>query len=387
MRDSFFRCVAEPIDPLQPRTVAEVEARDRIDGRSARRLAAQEVPRRRAHQRLLKLGEKFRIGPPMRPLHQLEHDAVRFADGGGTFGFQFARQPPAKSRHRRQRDECRELRHLAADFLDHLFDQEIAERHAGKPALAIRDGIEHRGTRLVRLDEVLPAAGEDRRDGAGYLALEGDLDEDQRLVHQRRMEEGVAAPVGRMNAAAQIVPTADLVHGFVADELFEHDRGRRPVDTAKHQEAAVEPRREQMDEVGVDLPEVVLAMLEHIDQLLAHAHQSGGAAGREIEPPEQLLAARLGGGVHFRRGFVVGLAAPDGDGRLHTRGIRPETFGQRLEKGDARAGGEFRVAHEDFTGECDARGLATAGEKMLGQFHETFGASGIRCRVGRARGR
>ena len=36
----------------------------------------------------------------------------------------------------------------------HLLDQEIAERHAGEPALAVGDRIEHRGRRLVRLDRV-----------------------------------------------------------------------------------------------------------------------------------------------------------------------------------------------------------------------------------------
>ena len=40
---------------------------------------------------------------------------------------------------------------------------------------------------------------------SGNVAHERHLDEDQRLVDQRRMEEGIAAPVGRIDAAAQVV--------------------------------------------------------------------------------------------------------------------------------------------------------------------------------------
>ena len=132
------------------------------------------------------------------------------------------------------------------------------------------------------------------------------------------MEEGVAAPVRRIDAAAQIVPAPDAVHRLVADDLFQDHRRRRPVDPAQHQEAAVEPRREQMHEVGVDRLEIV-AVIERVEQLLAHAHQRGGAAGREIEPAQQLLPARLGGGMDFSGGLVRGRRLPGGDGGVEPR--------------------------------------------------------------------
>jgi len=68
-----------------------------------------------------------------------------------------------------------------------------------------------------------------------------DLDEDQRLVDQRRMEEPVAAPVDRIDAAAQVVPVANFMHRLVADDLFQNDGGCRPVDLAQHQKSPVEP--------------------------------------------------------------------------------------------------------------------------------------------------
>ena len=78
-----------------------------------------------------------------------------------------------------------------------------------------------------------------------------------------------------------------------------------------------------MHEIVVDRGEI-LAMIEHVEQLLAHAHQRDGAAGREIEPAEQFLPARLGGGVHFGGGLVGRLVAPGGDGPCMRAGSGPK---------------------------------------------------------------
>ena len=48
-----------------------------------------------------------------------------------------------------------------------------------------------------------------------------------------------------------------------------------------------------MNKVGVDDSQIV-AMIERVEQLLAHAHQRRGAAGRQIEPAKQFQPARLG---------------------------------------------------------------------------------------------
>ena len=86
----------------------------------------------------------------------------------------------------------------------------MTEGHAGQAALAIGDRVEHRRRGPLRHDGLAPV-GEDRRDRRRNLAGQRHLDEDQRLVDQRRMEEGITAAVGRVDAAAQIVPVANLV--------------------------------------------------------------------------------------------------------------------------------------------------------------------------------
>ena len=56
-----------------------------------------------------------------------------------------------------------------------------------------------------------------------------------------------------------------------------------------------------MDEIIVDDREIV-AMVHGVHELFAHAHQRGGAAGREIEPTKKLQPARLAGAMQFGRG-------------------------------------------------------------------------------------
>ena len=101
-----------------------------------------------------------------------------------------------------------------------------------------------------RVDD-LGAAVEQRRNALGDAAHQGDLDEDQRLVGQGRVEEGEAAAILRQ-PPPQIVPAVDRMHRLVVDQLLEHDRGRAPVDALEHQETAVEPGAEQVQEIGVD---------------------------------------------------------------------------------------------------------------------------------------
>ncbi len=137
-----------------------------------------------------------------------------------------------------------------AQFLDHLLDQKIAERNTLQPALAVADRIEDRGIgrRGLAVDDV---AREQGLDGRRDAAHQRHLDEDQRLVMQRRMEEREAAAVGRQ-APTQVFPAPDLVHGLVGDQLLEDRRGRIPVDPPDVEKAAVEPGLKQILQIRVE---------------------------------------------------------------------------------------------------------------------------------------
>ena len=119
-----------------------------------------------------------------------------------------------------------------------------------------------------------------------------------------------------------------------------------------------------MNEIVVDLGQIV-AVVHGVEQLLAHAHQRGGAAGREIEPAEQFEPPRLAGLLQL--GGVVGArrGPPGRDGAVDAGAIVTERGGERLEKGDARPGRELGIARQDLVRERDAGSLAAAGQQLL----------------------
>ena len=214
--EALLRQIAHRIDPFEPRAVAEMEARDRIDDASVGPPDLEEVMRR---QRLERLAHARRGLGAFRP-SVLERDVAHGLDQRLDRGIVAAFHPAPEARDGRQRHEGLDLRQFATDLLDHLLDQEIAEAHAGKALLAIRDRVEGRGAGLV-LGDVGPPLGEQRRDRGRRRHRQRDLDEDQGLVDQGRMEERIAAPIDRIDAAPQVVPAADLVHRLVADDLLQ----------------------------------------------------------------------------------------------------------------------------------------------------------------------
>ena len=175
----------------RPRAVARAQE---IPGRGAQqRLAAAARGLRRAATSPACRGRRARRGPP--------------ADSACEFSALRSRSSQrAKSGTGDSVTKVVSLRILARNLLDHLLDQEVAERDAGKPALAVGDRIEHRRRRPCPASSASRCSRRIGPIASGNLARQRDLDEDQRLVDQRRMEEGVAAPVRRIDAAAQIVP-------------------------------------------------------------------------------------------------------------------------------------------------------------------------------------
>ncbi|MBK7471502.1 MAG: hypothetical protein IPI73_13645 [Betaproteobacteria bacterium] len=199
-------------------------------------------------------------------------------------------QPVAKARHRRERAETLDARKLGGQQSRHLLDQEGPQRDSAQSRLAVADAVERRQLK-ISLRFRLAVDGDQRRNRGRHFRQQRNLDEDQRLVRQRGVEEREAAAV-ILQAAAQIVPAADFVYGFVADELLEQ-RGRRvPVDAGDAQEAGVEPRLQQVMEVVVDLLKFTV-LWQRIEQPLAHADDDAGAARGAIQPPQQFLPRRL----------------------------------------------------------------------------------------------
>ena len=138
-----------------------------------------------------------------------------------------------------------------------------------------------------------------------------------------------------------------------------------------------------MDEIVVDDREIV-AVDHGVEELLAHAHQRHRAARREIEPPQQLEPARLGGAVNLGGGIVGRGRAPLGDRGFELLAVGPVAARQRLEKSDARAGLELAIARQDFARERHAGGFAAAGQQFVAELDRGSRSAAARPRAGRA---
>ncbi len=185
------------------------------------------------------------------------------------------------------------------------------------------------------------------------------------------MEEGVAAAVDRIDAAAQIVPVVDFVHRLVTDDLFQNVGWRRPVDPAQHEKSPVEPRRQQMHDVAVERRQILVA-LHQGEQVGAHRHQVAGAAGRAVEPAHQLLPPRLGSEMKIAGIGVVRLRAPALDRPRQPFAVGAEVACQRLEERQPAGGVEVVVTVEHVARHRGAGSFAAARQQRLAQF-EQFG--------------
>jgi len=124
-----------------------------------------------------------------------------------------------------------------------------------------------------------------------------------------------------------------------------------------------------MHEILIDRRQVV-APHQRVHQVLAYRHQCSRTTGCKIDPPEQLLAARLGGAVQLGRSPVGPLARPGIDRRVDALAINAESGHERLEERDARARRQLVVSREQFARQGDARGLAAAGQQLLAELNQ-----------------
>ena len=105
------------------------------------------------------------------------------------------------------------------------------------------------------------------------------------------MEERIATAI-RFETTPQVAPPLNLVDSFVLNEALEHDGRRLPVDALQGEKPAVEPRSEQVRQIGVDLGAIGM-VAKRRQQSPPQIHQDGRASRRHVAPPEQLLPRRF----------------------------------------------------------------------------------------------
>jgi len=110
-----------------------------------------------------------------------------------------ALEPFGEIRRRRQRDKVRKCAASPRETSSTTcLMRKLPKLTPARPRLATGDRVEHRRHRPARIDDSRLSA--DRRDGAGYLAGQRHSTKISGSVDQRRMEKGVAATVGQVDA-------------------------------------------------------------------------------------------------------------------------------------------------------------------------------------------
>src|SRR6267154_5216391 len=135
--DASCRVVAEPIDTFEPRAVAEVKARYRVD---AYRGSPRQIAGAKPQQGRAQLLAPRRVIPPATTLELWQQRGIGVASICKPLT-----EPAPKPRHRRQSGKTLQLRKLCLELIDHLLDQEIAERYAAQAVLAVGARIDNRG--------------------------------------------------------------------------------------------------------------------------------------------------------------------------------------------------------------------------------------------------
>ena len=131
-----------PVQPRQPRAVGEVEARDRIERRLPA-LGAEQVIRAEPHDLV---PERVRHGAQRRRAVERKPSRRAAPDINSRCAISHARNPGIGESVANFRISTE----LAAQILDDLLDQKVAERHAAQPGLAVGDRVEDRRSARAR---------------------------------------------------------------------------------------------------------------------------------------------------------------------------------------------------------------------------------------------
>lgn len=135
-----------------------------------------------------------------------------------------------------------------------------------------------------------------------------------------------------------------------------------------------------MRDVAIERGEIGVPV-HHAEQIGAHVDEIAGAAGRAVEPADQLLPPRLRGEVQGACVLVAGLGAPFLDRLGQALPIGAEIAHQSVEEGAASHRIQLPVDVEHLTRHRGAGGFAPARQQRIAELDQPvgipFGVSGV----------
>ena len=133
-------------------------------------------------------------------------------------------QPFSKPRDRRQRYEGLKRGHFLLQFLDHIFNQEVAECDARQSRVAIANRVKNNGIHLLTTWRYT-LLNQQRRNSIGEFLGQGNFHKHQWIVLQGRMKKCEAASIFPQ-AIAKVIPTINLMNRLIINNFFQHQRRR-----------------------------------------------------------------------------------------------------------------------------------------------------------------
>src|SRR2546430_2063175 len=95
----------------------------------------------------------------------------------------------------------------------------------------------------------------------------------------------------------EIIPSSNLMYGFISDELFQNESRRFPTNAFELQEATIEPGLKQVQHIIIDNLKLRMAGQETA-KVLTHGDDIWRAIRRHVQHPEEFLTRRFSGRFH-----------------------------------------------------------------------------------------
>src|SRR5579872_2891960 len=129
--------IAERIDPFEPRAIAEMKPRDRIDDAAIGATGVDEIIGGKRRQHTIQSVDGGGLGRPVWMFEKTQRASALGREKARVFLLALSIEPLRKAGNRRKRDEALQARQLPLQLLDDLLDEEIAEADAGEALLRI----------------------------------------------------------------------------------------------------------------------------------------------------------------------------------------------------------------------------------------------------------
>ena len=128
-------------------------------------------------------------------------------------------QPLPQARNGRQGGKTAQFGELREQIIHHTLDQRVAKAHTAQSVLGVADGVENCSACFAQVSACAMLI-EQRSNRRRHLLNQRHLHKNQWFIGHFGVKETIAATI-TVYAVFQICPTADVMHRFILNQLFQ----------------------------------------------------------------------------------------------------------------------------------------------------------------------